>query len=151
MSIQAASSFYLGLDEIKVLGWLTLLQRCKQPVEIGVAEELRASLMTCSKGHDSGFRLGYRNVQRCLMLELNAISQHGQFGAASLVPACYLSGSTLQARALQFVRERGVVPARELNRFGVSRQLISMFKRGLLKRTAFGKYAATAESVLGVS
>ncbi len=52
------------------------------------------------------------------------------------------SNGTLQMRTMRFVGNRGTALTHALNRFGVSRQVISiMAKRGQRKQALFGMYS----------
>jgi hypothetical protein len=59
------SSRFVGIDELKLIAWLTLLQRRAIDVVIHAPEELNDLIRSCAIALDSsGIRLNYSNVLR---------------------------------------------------------------------------------------
>jgi hypothetical protein len=152
MYIPTSQSPYLSVDEAGLLAWLMLFQRQKHGTETNLDETLRGCLLRCAVRLDrAGTRLPYRSVEwnrtpgNALKLQPVPASLGPQKGRSLAMPRV----GSLQVRALRFISGRGAVSTQELQRFGASRQVISiMFKRGLLRRVRFGVYAAAPEAVV---
>jgi hypothetical protein len=151
MTLPATDCPYLGAGEIELLALLALFQRQRLNIEVDLDSALRDCLIRCAVWLDSASaRLGYRTVTRssvgsASMLQTDSMPRSKASDSESNGTT---SSGTLQARTLRFVGDHGVVSTHELNRFGASRQMISiMFKRGLLKRVRFGAYAAAPEAL----
>lgn len=135
LAISPASSPFMGIDELRLLAWLTFLQRPKLVGRTNAPEGLEPFLQRCA-GHllAMGARLDGANLHRIQIAP--SMTEHAAFKEAPGQP-------TLQSRVLQFVDVHGVVPTHELIQLGISRQTLSlMFKRGELRRVSYGKYAA---------
>ena len=155
LSLLPSGSPFLGSDEIKLLACLTLLQRRQRAiVEAGAA--LYEALSVCAaRLRAAGASLDYSNVVRFNSRRFDALRVDALLGdRQSPMPAPGsdepLSASLPLARALRHVLEHGVVPARDFGRLGVSRDTVSrMYKMGLLRRVAFGKYVAATDRLSG--
>lgn len=149
MYIPPPQSPYLGVDEASLLAWLMLFQRQRREVETELDEPLRECLLRCAVRLDrAGTRLPYRSVAwnrtlgNALKLQPVPASRGPQEGRSLAMPRV----GSLPVRALRFIGGRGAVSTQELQRFGASRQVISiMLKRGLLRRVRFGVYSAAPE------
>lgn len=149
MIIPAPESPYLGQDEARLLAWLTAFQRQRPEIDTDLDGQWRECLIRCAVRLDcAGAHLEHRNVSRSTSFEHRVlpVSPNGSVEPTTPRPPADLNRSTLQARTLRYVSGRGVVSSQELNRFGASRQVISILhKRGLLKRVRFGVYSAAPE------
>ena len=132
-SVQPLESAYVGPHELRLLGWLVLLQRQRPNHPANIDPRLRANLARCARFLDAaGIWLPYGGALRAEVHDRGADA--------------YSDPQTPRARACEFVRQRGCVRAFELKVIGMSREYIkSLCKQGMLRRAGFGIYALADE------
>lgn len=144
--IAKLSTPFATRDELSLLAWLTLLQRQKSHPGYAIPHGLYPSLVRSAKWLEGeGCRLGFHNVQRvkCGVATASApleppIAEDIRLTLPEAVT------EALQARAIEFVREKRVADVRAFASIGVSLQMVKgLCKRGALRRVQFGLYAAT--------
>jgi hypothetical protein len=159
LAVFAATNPFVGEDEIKLLGWLALMQRRQPSMALRVDVRFRSEVLDCARLlHTRDIRLEFRVIARmdgCRTDQLTDAS-HLKSGLnrsrRSIDRLSTASSVSLQRRALLLVRDHGAAPASELDRAGVPTQVVGlMVKRGLLRRVRAGIYIAGpgAEALLG--
>ncbi|WP_066721916.1 type IV toxin-antitoxin system AbiEi family antitoxin domain-containing protein [Sphingomonas pituitosa] len=151
------SSTYATRQELCLLGALAGFQRANPDLAVTIKGDWQPIVQACARRlAKDGVQLGHATLARLAGLgetcdELSiAISPVINVVAQPVRSAYPPLTSTLQGKALEFVRERGNTTSRDLAGFGVSRQVVSiMFKRGLLVRVRIGVYQAAPETVRG--
>lgn len=148
-------SAYATRHELCLLGALAGLQRGHADLGIRLGGTLHPIALSCARrlSQDSLF------LPHAAFVRLTGMADTCRELSIVLVPAirpsrrqsiCLPNPGTLQAKALHFVQARGTTSTRDLNDYGISRQVVSlMHKRGVLERVRLGVYRAARETMRG--
>lgn len=128
---------FVGPEERRLLSWLAWFQRCLDSVPGDQQDPFHLVVRNCADDlRQTGLRLALR--------DFIAIGRFADFTGrpVSNDPPPLPTPRTLRQHILDFVKERGIVSSRDLQRFGASRQTVSMMaKAGLLHRVAYSRYS----------
>lgn len=146
-SIAPPKSPYIWQDEARLLARLASMQRQKTGNYDAFAPALEVLLHACAAAlKTNGIWLDIRSVARSDTASFPA-KDSGAPKLTSQTPSllCPPHPSTIEARAICYVREKGEMATRDFESLGISRQILShMTKKGLLRRVRHGFYAVTS-------
>lgn len=137
-SFRPVAAPHISKDELRLVGWLALLQRERSDDPVIVDPVLLDELKRCATAlKNAGFRLPYQAVLRAGFII------DGQIGSAGRDDEQPRPLNSLSAKAVAYARERGCVPTQAFGEIGVSRQHLSkLCRNGALLRVRHGFYRA---------
>jgi len=144
--IWPADAVYAAPDELKLLGWLALLQRERSDMPISVDLALLAALRDAAIALKPSYYLPHQAILRAGFTLGEKVAVHGSTGGARAVAFTgEARRNTIRARAVAYMREHGPVSAKDLAAIGVSRQYLAILHlKGAVVRVRHGYYEAPA-------
>ena len=148
--IWPAGTDYISRDELKMLGWLALVQRGRSDMLFAVDEALSAELRGAAEALKLSHLLPFQAAMRVGHAPLPApvTADHDRVARRYRPARPWLK----RDRAIAFVSERGRVSTEALCALGLSRQYISVLcGEGVLIRVCQGYYEAPRTSATGAN
>ncbi len=162
--IHDARSIYASENELCLLGLLAINQRSQLDFSCKVERRLRPALRACARClTDEGLELGYNVALRLtvvadekLVQNVRPMPRDGPSDKSrrreSRCLSAPSSGDRSLTEALVYVRLKGLVTSYDLQRLGLSRQVISqMCKNGVLRSLRTGVYYSTVDMRTGAA
>lgn len=150
-----SGSVYATRHELCLLGALAGLQRDHADLSIRLDKKLHPIALACAQRLSADGLL----LHHIALIRLTGMTDTCRELSILLVPAIRSSlrqpmrlptPGTLQAKALRIVKGCGNATTRDLNAYGISRQVVSlMHKRGALERVRVGVYRVAHETMRG--